>query len=1016
MLGEYQVVVSNPHGSVTSSVAQVRDRVIWRREDGGNGHGYTVVRAAQAVTWTTASALAANMGGYLACISSGAENEWVFGLAKASPHWLDGGNGPVGPWLGGRQKEGSPGPAVGWEWITGEPWSFTAWRVEPLGQPAEPSASDSSAPERFLGYTGQLLNRPRSYWNNNQDWGWPGIRSYCVEFNDSLSFIRQPESVVMTGAGAGPAVFTAIASGMGPKVDYQWRRNGVDVSSATNSTLQVALGTEPDDGRYSVVVRDGRGEMTSREARVLYPPGVVGHNLTNQFAAEGAQVRLYVAASGRPPIRFQWFRNAAPLPSATNAVLTLPGITLDQTANYHVEVSGVDGFTNSPMALVTVLPPTHVPVHLSDFEAALFSQGWDWRKRSFTPRGSRRFLGEIGNNTPRLTLRDIPPHTHLSLQFDLYLIRGVAPQGPTVRVRELVSGFDREMRPTTFGGLGCQDYPGPAGQPSASGSAGAVERHTLGYDHDGIEGRDAVHRVTFNMAHTGSEAVFVFEGSGWPATTVASWGLDNVAVSMASLQSSSPPILVHAPQSQVVHEGSQTAVFRTGAIGPGPVAYQWLKDGQPLLGATNDHLVLPPATTAQAGLYGIRVSNGNGFVERHSARLAIVTQMPESLTAELGSVAEIEAKAVGGATFQWFRNGQTVPGATSPRLRWENPAAEDAGDWSVRVSIHGASLDRFWGVTNRVDSNYPQVAFGPRGAPGQPLWTHRRPSPALDSGIEPAPFLSPPTVLTHGVAAVPSLRGVLGLSPEGEVKWEWLIGNGGNYGALAADELLGIGVISEVREELGESVVHCVDLLTGQPKWSRSIPGAALGKAAIGADGMVYVGTARLGVGEIPRLYALAPDGAVAWRVDTQDIRNQPAIAADGTIYTTESAPPGVDKDVVRIRAFRPDGSIRWEVAPGGSIDSSPTLAADGTIYVSWPGGELLAINPDGSRRWTFKPTRAGPDSAPTLDREGNIYLGCRGNQGSGVSVLSISPDGKQRWSATVGSDVGGPLMTDGEG
>ncbi len=39
VLGSYGVVVSDSFGAVTSRVAQIRDRVIWRKEDGGNGHG-----------------------------------------------------------------------------------------------------------------------------------------------------------------------------------------------------------------------------------------------------------------------------------------------------------------------------------------------------------------------------------------------------------------------------------------------------------------------------------------------------------------------------------------------------------------------------------------------------------------------------------------------------------------------------------------------------------------------------------------------------------------------------------------------------------------------------------------------------------------------------------------------------------------------------------------------------------------------------------------------------------------
>lgn len=1004
---DYRISVKNSFGSVTSKPAEIADRVIWRREDGGNGHRYTVIRNSNGdISWEMANTVSRSFYGYLACIGSRTENDFIFRLAaSSSSYWVDRGNGPIGPWLGGIQDASAINPAEGWGWVTGEPWVFTAWRQGSTG--SEPTGGG----ERFLSFTGQLTTSPQPYWNNNLLSN--GSRSFCVEFNDVLSIYSHPKTVTVRGQGE-EVRFEVLASSFYP-VKFQWLRDGQSIGGETNSVLVLKSAVD-DTSQYSCLVFDGIGQVESLPARILIPPLVRSRNLTNFCILEGGGVLLSLDLLGRPPFEFQWFRNSSPIKNATNSVLSLEGLSLDQSAGYHAEIRNPDGFVATPPSVVSILPLTHSLVYQTDFESFPMPSGWSAARRSFTPDGSRRFLGEFGNSAPRLTLNNLPPHTHLTLQFDLYLMRGIAPRGPALAFRELTSGYERRARFSTLGGLNYQDYPGPFGESLASGTAGAVERHTLGYNHERIEGRDVVQRITVNLAHSGPDAVFEFAGTGWSALTSGSWGIDNVVVSSANPPAFSPPVLVNAPQSQVVHERWQTAVFQAGAVGPGPLSYQWLRDGQPILGATNDYLILPPATPDQVGLYGVRVSNDNGSVVRNTARLAVVTRMPESITATAGIPAELEAAAVGNPGFQWFRNGQSVAGATTSRMRWDNPRPEDGGDWSVRVFLDGASLDRYWGPNNTYDANYPQVAVVPSGAPGQLLWSHRRPVPVLQDGFEAGAIRSPAMVLSNEVVATPLSQGVVGLDSAGQEIWKNSLGAEWNFGSATADPEQGIAIVSEIHAYRGESDVHCFDLKTGQTKWVRSIPGAVVSGASIGVDGTVYVGTIRLGTEKNSRLYALDREGIVIWSAETQNLQNQPAIAADGTIYTTESVAEGIEREVVRIRAFNPDGSVKWVIAPGVNVFSSPAIAADGTVYVNLPSGEFVAIHPDGSRKWTFKPHNGGWESTPVIDSDGNIYLGYGTTTGGSSSVVSINPEGRLRWQASVESDVWGSLAVAADG
>ena len=52
--------------------------------DGGNGHWYLVMRTPQLVSWDSARSFATNDGGYLATITSAAENAFVVGSNVAA--------------------------------------------------------------------------------------------------------------------------------------------------------------------------------------------------------------------------------------------------------------------------------------------------------------------------------------------------------------------------------------------------------------------------------------------------------------------------------------------------------------------------------------------------------------------------------------------------------------------------------------------------------------------------------------------------------------------------------------------------------------------------------------------------------------------------------------------------------------------------------------------------------------------------------------------------------------------
>jgi formylglycine-generating enzyme required for sulfatase activity len=87
--------------------------VQWTTASGGNGHWYQYVPTA--LRWPEAKLAAEARNGYLACLTSAAESAFARGLGVEIAH------------LGGFQAPDTCEPNCGWQWLSGEPWSYTQW-------------------------------------------------------------------------------------------------------------------------------------------------------------------------------------------------------------------------------------------------------------------------------------------------------------------------------------------------------------------------------------------------------------------------------------------------------------------------------------------------------------------------------------------------------------------------------------------------------------------------------------------------------------------------------------------------------------------------------------------------------------------------------------------------------------------------------------------------------------------------------------------------------------------------
>jgi hypothetical protein len=100
----------------------------WPAASGGNNHYYQLVCTSAGITFDAARTAAMTAGGYLASITSSAENDFAFNVANQEGGWLlNSFNCAIGPWLGGYQTSKTNEPAGNWAWVNGDAWGYTNW-------------------------------------------------------------------------------------------------------------------------------------------------------------------------------------------------------------------------------------------------------------------------------------------------------------------------------------------------------------------------------------------------------------------------------------------------------------------------------------------------------------------------------------------------------------------------------------------------------------------------------------------------------------------------------------------------------------------------------------------------------------------------------------------------------------------------------------------------------------------------------------------------------------------------
>lgn len=485
---------------------------------------------------------------------------------------------------------------------------------------------------------------------------------------------------------------SVVATGT-PAPTYQWFKDGVALVGYTEPTINFRLITYDRAGRYSVVVTNSAGSVTSQTADLVIVADFIAPVITvqpvSQNVADSASATFSVTATGTPAPSYQWRKNAAPIAGATNSTYIVTSAHAIDEGSYSVRVYNEGGSIESSTVTLKVSAPTvTVPVLTSQPTAQSITMGsvatfsvsatgtgplaYQWRKdgvaligatnSTYTiPSAQSQDAGSysvvVTNSAGSVTSAAVPLNV---------TVAAVAPTIATQPTSQSVNVGSSATFTVEASGTAPFSYQWSKNGVAISGATAAT------YTVPPAQTGDA-----------GNYSVVVTNSVGSVASNSA--GLI-VTISVIA------PIFTAQPSNQDVVAGNSVTFFVTAA-GTAPFSYQWFKNANPISGATSSNYVVSSAQAGDGGSYTVVVTNSAGSATSAVAILSValppaITTQPVTRTIIAGGAATFFVTATGTAplSYQWRKDGNAIAGATGPTYTLPAVRDSDAGSFSVVVS------------------------------------------------------------------------------------------------------------------------------------------------------------------------------------------------------------------------------------------------------------------------------------------------------------------------------------------
>ncbi|MEY2751069.1 MAG: hypothetical protein RLZZ550_1040, partial [Verrucomicrobiota bacterium] len=499
-------------------------------------------------------------------------------------------------------------------------------------------------------------------------------------------FTTQPlGAVASTAVTAGSSkILSVVVSGTGP-FTYQWRKDGVAIAGATQSTYSIPAQNVAGSASYDVVVAGPVSTSSSNLVRVdnCVPVSVAQHPVSVARAL-GQPAEFTVTAGGTGPFTYQWMKNGVAIAGATTATYAIDSVQATSAAGYSVKITGpVGSIISSAASLVIHVTPSIVTQPVALYKGAGQSATFAVTAAGtgpFTYQWSKDGNSIAGANAaslalPSVSAADVGRYSVsvsnavgavLSQEAELQLVTG-----PVISAQPVSQGYVPKVAQTyrvryfgfTAGPEGwsvtttAQGFTQNWGQPGWYWNAylDEIPANPLAANLEGGFGGSVVSPWISLVGVTNPELHFVCMSSQTGASAVpgtlsiqasadgVNWTTLFTKTNDSAMAAHSASLAAYAGTGCYLRASTTSScdayldeveVWGYGlpvnsanlsvAASGGGLAYQWYKDGVPIAGATSaTYAVADVYAPGAVGGYSVKVSNAAGSVNSTAAVVAI---------------------------------------------------------------------------------------------------------------------------------------------------------------------------------------------------------------------------------------------------------------------------------------------------------------------------------------------------------------------------------------------------------
>ena len=501
-----------------------------------------------------------------------------------------------------------------------------------------------------------------------------------------------PETYTNRTLSAGQSLtITADNTGSGP-FDYQWYHNGQPIEGVNSNQLVLASLTWQDEGEYAVKITNPVGTITRTfyNLHVVSPPYLLT-DVADVASPRGTNAEFFVRAGGEPPLTYLWYQTGAVMPDEFHTNLVVLNVAYAHTnLTWHVVVSNFMGTSTSREARLTIIePPTIVTQPVS-----LLAEPNTEVRFGVVCGGTLPLLYQWYLNGAAVAGGTSTALVIASVTAGKQGIYEVEVSNPAGRVVSQAATLAANVAPLALGVSTGRTNVAPGSSFELTARVAGAGPFAFQWQLNGV---DLVGQTNLTLVITNTAP----EAAGWYTFTVSN------AFGGATLETGAGtevrvvnlPYIESGPDDVLALLG-RPATFSVEVRGTNRLSYQWMKEGQPISGATASHCTVADPKASDAGQYSVAVANAEGttwssVASLTFAKLPKIIRQPANGVAAPGSVTSftVGVESQFAVSYQWRQDGSDLPGQTNAALEVTLPLRVVGWDHSYSVVV-GSDVGR----------------------------------------------------------------------------------------------------------------------------------------------------------------------------------------------------------------------------------------------------------------------------------------------------------------------------------